>query len=311
MDTKIINIVIRRLLVVIVSFAASMLLVAQSKSVLIYKGDVKLYERHVSNVDSVVFKTTLDTVSDIEGNVYRTVTFVIGGTKMTWIADNLKTAKLNDGTPIYNVVDENVKYENGTSSGNFRMTPAYCWHMNQPGNKHIYGALYNHLAIETAKLAPKGWHVATNAEWIQLENFLGSKAAYNYDGVAVSNGTALKVAKSMASQFTWSSVSSAAYQEIGNNPNANNNSGLGLVACGYRDGTVWGQTGVNGFYWTSTVTTPGSATTPGGANSRNITSGTIGFDPAAAPTATGIISQNKVNLIQLLFGVHCVKDATP
>ena len=85
-----------------------------------------------------------------------------------------------------------------------------------------------------------------------------------------------------------------------------------MVACGYRDGTGWGQVAANGFYWTATVgTTAGSATVIGSAYSRNITSGTAGFDPAAAPTATGIISQNKQNGIQLLFGVRCVKDAAP
>jgi len=284
---------------------------AQSKSLVIYKGGVKMFEQHISNVDSVVFKATPDTIHDIDGNVYRTVTFDLGGTKMTWLADNLKTTRLNDGTPIYNVVNENAKYEDGTSSGNYRMTPAYCWHMNQTYNKNIYGAMYNHLAIETGKLAPKGWHVATNQEWTTLENYLGTIAACNNDGVAMYDGTALKVAKSMASQFTWTSTSY--WQEIGNNPMANNASGLGLVACGYRDGTGWGQIGANGFYWTASVNpaSPGSATVVGSAYSRNITSGTRGFDPAASPTATGITSQIKQNGIQLLFGVRCVKDAAP
>lgn len=281
----------------------------QSKSMIIYKGGVKMYEQHISNVDSVVFKSTPDTIRDIEGNVYRTVTFDINGKKMTWMADNLKTTKLNDGTPIEEVRNVNARYQDGTSAGDYRMTPAYCWHMNQLYNKDIYGALYNHLAIETGKLAPKGWHVATNAEWTVLENFLGTIAACNNDGTAVYDGTALKVAKSMASQFTWTSTSY--WQEIGNNPMANNASGLGLVACGFRDGNSWGQVGGSGFYWTATVTTPGSATVIGGANSRNINSSTRGFDPAASPTATGITSQIKVNGIQLLFGVRCVKDAAP
>lgn len=282
---------------------------AQSKTFVIYKDGVKMYEQHISNVDSVVFKAAPDTIMDIDGNVYRTVTFNIGSLKMTWMADNLKTTKLNDGTPIDQVINVNARYQDGSNTGDYRMTPAYCWHMNQTYNKDIYGAMYNHLAIETGKLAPKGWHVASNAEWTLIENYLATIPANNNDGVSVYDGTALKVAKSMASQFTWSSTS--AWQQIGNNPNANNNSGLGLVACGYRDGSSWGQVGANGFYWTSTVTTPGTTAVIGGANSLNITSSTAGFDPSAAPTATGIISQNKVNGIQLLFGVRCVKDSAP
>ena len=297
----------KKLIFTLVTILFATAAMAQSKTMVIYKGGVKMYEQHVSNVDSVVFKATPDTVRDIEGNVYRTITFTIGENKMTWMIDNLKTTKLNDGTPIEEVRNVNARYQDGTSAGDYRMTPAYCWHMNQTYNKDIYGGLYNHLAIQTGKLAPKGWHVATNAEWTVLENFLGTIAECNNDGVAVFDGTALKVAKSMASQFTWTSTSQ--WQEIGNNPNANNKSGLSLVACGFRDGSGWGQVGGSGFYWTATKTaTEGSATVIGGAYSRNINSSTRGFDPAATPTGTGITSQVKVNGIQLLFGVRCVKD---
>jgi len=284
---------------------------AQSKTMVIYKGGVKQFEQHISNVDSVVFKATPDTVMDVEGNVYRTLTYDFGdGMKMTWMIDNLKTTKLNDGTPIENVVNVNAKYQDGSATGDLRTTPAYCWHMNQPYNKHIYGGMYNHYAIETGKLAPKGWHVATNLEWTALENMLAKTAANNNDSVAVFDGTALKVAKSMASQLTWSSTS--AWQEIGNAPNKNNKSGLSLVACGFRDGSSWGQVGTNGFYWTATVTSPGSATSGGAANSRNIVSSTRGFsDPSVTTLPTGVTSQGKVNALTLLFGVRCVKDAAP
>ncbi len=293
------------LLAVITLCSVSM---AQSKTMVIYKNGVKSFEQHISNVDSVVFKATPDTVMDIEGNVYRTLTYDFGdGKTMTWMIDNLKTTKLNDGTPIYNVVNENAKYQDGSSAGDFRTTPAYCWHMNQPYNKDIYGGMYNHFAIETGKLAPKGWHVATNQEWMALENMLAKTAANNYDGVASFDGSAQKVAKSMASQLTWSSTS--AWQEIGNAPHKNNNSGFSLVACGFRDALGWGQIGTNGFYWTATVTSPGSATSGGAANSRNIVSSTRGFgDPSLTTFPTGVTPQGKVNALQLLFGVRCVKD---
>ena len=279
---------------------------AQSKSVGIYKNGVKYFEQHVSNVDSVVFAATPDTVVDIEGNVYRTKTFTIKGKQVTWMIDNLRTTKLNDGTPIYNAVNENADYEDGKTpasgeTGVFRTSPAYCWHMNQTYNKEIFGGLYNHFAIQTGKLAPKGWHIATNEEWIDLENTLSTIDEYNYDGVAVYDGSALKVAKAMASQFTWASSSN--WKQIGNNPNANNKSGLSLVACGYRAGTSWGSSMNNGFYWTATIVTeaPASGATQGVARSRNITSGTEGF----ANTTAG---QLKANNMTLMFGVRCVKD---
>jgi len=280
---------------------------AQSKSITVYKNGVKMYEQHISAVDSVVFNATPDTVKDIDGNVYRTITFTIKGKPVTWMIDNLRTTKLNDGTPIYNTVNENADYADGQTPATgttapLRTTPAYCWHMNQLYNKEIFGGLYNHYAIETEKLAPKGWHVATNQEWIDLENTLATVDAYNNDGVAVYDGTALKVAKAMASQFTWASTSS--WKQIGNNPNANNKSGLSLVACGYRSGVTWGSTMNNGFYWTATVVSAGTADKAGVAYSRNITSATEGF----ANSSSG---QLKGNASTIMFGVRCVKDAAP
>ena len=96
------------------------------------------------------------TVKDTDGNVYKTV--VIG--TQTWMASNLKTTHFNDGTDI-------------PTSGRF--TPCYHWYNDNILNKTTYGALYNWAAASSGKLAPKGWHVASNNEWSILINFLGGK----------------------------------------------------------------------------------------------------------------------------------------
>jgi hypothetical protein len=71
------------------------------------------------------------TYSDTDGNIYHAVTI---GTQ-TWMVENLKTTKYNDGTPIPLVTD-------GIAWGNLT-TPGYCWYNNDITNKNIYGALYN------------------------------------------------------------------------------------------------------------------------------------------------------------------------
>ncbi len=110
----------------------------------------------------ISFKTFYAEVSDIDGNVYPTVK--IGN--QIWMAENLKTTKYNDGTPIPNVTD------NTTWAG--LTTGAYCWYNNDATTYKIpYGALYNWYAVNTNKLAPVGWHVATDADWTILTNFLG------------------------------------------------------------------------------------------------------------------------------------------
>lgn len=102
-----------------------------------------------------------DTVKDVDGNTYNTVK--IGD--QTWMVENLKTTALNDGTKIPNVTDGNQWA--GLS------TPGYCWYDNQVSNKEAYGALYNWFAVNTGKLCPQGWRVATDQDWVDLELQLG------------------------------------------------------------------------------------------------------------------------------------------
>ncbi|MEN6311079.1 MAG: fibrobacter succinogenes major paralogous domain-containing protein [Acidobacteriota bacterium] len=104
-----------------------------------------------------------ESVTDIEGNVYKTVR--IGN--QIWMVENLKTTKLNDGQSIPCVTDD-VSWSN-------LETPGYCFYNNDSANKDLYGALYNWHAVNTGKLAPQGWHVPTDAEWTILTNTLGGE----------------------------------------------------------------------------------------------------------------------------------------
>jgi uncharacterized protein (TIGR02145 family) len=102
------------------------------------------------------------TIADIDGNVYNTIKI---GTH-TWIIENLKTTKFKDGSSIA-LVTNNTTWMNNTG------TPAYCWFNNDISNKSIYGALYNWYTVNTGKLAPKDWHVATQLEWLELVDHVG------------------------------------------------------------------------------------------------------------------------------------------
>lgn len=100
-------------------------------------------------------------IKDPDGNVY---TSVIIETQ-TWLVENLKTTKYNDGSPISLVTDD-VAWENLSGGG-------CCWYDNNTANKNPYGALYNWFAVETGKLCPKGWHVPSDTEWTTLYTALG------------------------------------------------------------------------------------------------------------------------------------------
>jgi uncharacterized protein (TIGR02145 family) len=119
--------------------------------------------------DVVSFKTALaietGTVSDFEGTVYKTVKI---GTQW-WMAENLKSTKYRNGDLIPNVSD-NTLWKNST-------TGACCDFAAIPGNSVILGKLYNRFAImDSRNLAPTGWHVATDAEWTTLIDYLGGQS---------------------------------------------------------------------------------------------------------------------------------------
>jgi uncharacterized protein (TIGR02145 family) len=98
---------------------------------------------------------------DYDGNVYNIVTI---GTQ-TWMAENLKTTHLNDGTAIANVTDN--------AAWMSLVTPGYAWYNNDEVTYADYGILYNWATASTGSLCPIGWHVPSDTEWSTLATFLG------------------------------------------------------------------------------------------------------------------------------------------
>lgn len=134
-------------------------------------GDLLKYA--TNSIDSITFyKATIhNSVKDYEGNVYRTVKI---GTQ-TWMAENLRSEKYNDGTPINLETDTTKWYPNNTSK-----TPMMIWYKNDKNTNvaNKSGALYNFYAIypETngnKNVCPVGWHVPTFTEWKQLVVSIG------------------------------------------------------------------------------------------------------------------------------------------
>lgn len=129
---------------------------------------------HISSGKNTEFEVNVETVlKDIEGNIYNYIK--IG--EQLWMSENLKTTKLNDGSEIP-LVTENDTWNN-------LVTPGYCWYNNDK-ESHVeqYGALYNWYSVETGKLCPTGWHVPSDADWYELTYYISN------DGQQ--HGTALK-----------------------------------------------------------------------------------------------------------------------
>lgn len=183
--------------------------------------------------DRIKFYTSTDIVTDIDGNKYNTV--VIGN--QTWMVENLKTSKYNDGTAITNTSDNTAW--TGLTTG------AYCWYYNNSSYKDDYGGLYNWYAVNSGKLAPKGFHVPTYDEWVTLINYVQNN--YGYSG---STGKALAGSGSWVKPSTFGGSTSNLL--IGNDFTNNNYSCFTANPSACRTTGSFGSLGLSANFWSST-----------------------------------------------------------
>lgn len=181
--------------------------------------------------DELILKTYTGSVTDIEGNIYNTVTI---GTQ-EWMVENLKTTKYADGTLILLV----------NTTSNWDALPitsrAYCWFNDNISNKDTYGALYNWSAAMNGAISsitkpsavqgvcPTGWHLPSVAEWTELETYLG--------GQSITGGKMKE-----AGTTHWASP----------NTGATNESGFSGLPGGYRYHTGQFAFSPTAGYWWST-----------------------------------------------------------
>jgi uncharacterized protein (TIGR02145 family) len=173
--------------------------------------------------------TPLSPITDIDGNSY---IIVIIGTQ-TWMAENLKTTKYNDGTTIPNITDN--------TAWNILASGAYSDYNNTPSNSITYGRLYNWYAVDNnaatkvvsnggKNVCPTGWHVPSNAEWTTLTAYLG--------GETVAGGKLKETGTSH-----W----------ITPNTGATNETGFTALPGSYRYGSgAYDNIGIFGVWWSST-----------------------------------------------------------
>ena len=189
---------------------------------------------HKGQVFSATSEITVDeqgatTILDADGNVYDIVT--IG--EQVWLAENLKTTSYNDGSPI-NYPGKDKQAFMSAMNGNYS-----AYDNDLEGKFVVEGALYNWYAVNTGKLAPKGWRVATIEDYNILVEFLG--------GADVAGGKM----KIPGNDFFK-----------GDNDGATNTSGFSAMGAGMRnaDDGNFGYRQVWGSFWTASETNETRAT---------------------------------------------------
>ena len=157
-------------------------------------------------------------VRDYDGNYYNTIK--IGN--QIWMVENLKVTHYPNGNPIPNITG-NTDWKNLVYDDD-----AYCYYTNSTDSAAKYGALYTYEAANNA--CPTGWHLPTDVEWTDLENYINIE----HSGT---EGTALK------STSGWNSSG-----------NGTDDYGFTAFPGGYRksnDGTFY-DVGNNGYWWSNT-----------------------------------------------------------
>lgn len=180
------------------------------------------------------------TVTDYDGNTYNTVK--IGD--QCWMKENLRTKHFANGTSI------------PTGSAQSYTSPyyydySYC-NSNIPHTQ--CGYLYNWVAVMNGAVSsnanpsgvqgicPTGWHVPSDAEWTQLENYVGL--------LHPCNGNSSNIAKSLSSTNGWNN--SFYNCSPGNSSSTNNATGFSGVPAGLYSNGGQDYDGESAYFWSST-----------------------------------------------------------
>jgi uncharacterized protein (TIGR02145 family) len=142
-----------------------------------------------------------------------------------WMKRNLDVSHFCNGEPIPEIKTgfEWMLADRGNK-------PAWCYYGNDPENGEIYGKLYNWHAVNDPRgLAPEGWRVPSDNEWVTLINYLGGKEFAG--GKMKTTGTT-----------RWSKP----------NVGASNSSGFSGLPGGFCFNTgFFNGMGTHGYWWTS------------------------------------------------------------
>lgn len=193
---------------------------------LLYKGQSGNYCTLVVDVPTVSKTVDFNFVEckDVDNNYYSVVQI---GSQL-WMAENLRTTKYRNGDVIGTTAtpDANIYSE---------QSPKYQWPCNgDESYVAAYGRLYSWYAVKDSRgLAPGGWHVATDAEWRTLQNYLIVNG-YNYDKSTTDNKTAI----SLTTNSGW--MTSQTIGSPGFDMSMNNSSGFSMYPTAGRFN--------NGFY---------------------------------------------------------------
>ena len=237
-------------------------------------------ENLINNQQPVAPDTTVEpdfhcgtsTLTDYDGNVYNTVQ--IGN--QCWMKENMRTMHYSDGSEIQNAHQSNVNGEYIPEYGYL-----YDW------SAVMHGASSSSAVPSGVQgICPTGWHVPSDAEWMELLAYVGSQSDY------VCGSDTSYISKALADTMGWNEATADC--TVGNDPSANNTTGFSVLPAGhYRSqfDLVIGS-GMMANFWSCTESSAGN---PGGAWARVIANSTAYVSYTSGNRSNG-------------FSVRCLRD---
>lgn len=151
---------------------------------------------------------TYGSMTDQEGNTYRTIQVPTASGRYEWMAENLRTRTYRNGVSIPLITDATA-WSNASANN----SPARAWYNNDSAGMNCpRGSLYNYTAVMSNNgICPTGWFVPSNSLFGELATLFGG------------NNVAGGRMKSTGTQF-WLSP----------NTSADNSSGFSGLPGGYR-----------------------------------------------------------------------------
>ena len=193
-------------------------------------------------------------VVDYDGNTYNAV--VIG--KQVWMQSNLRTTHYDDGTaiPLETEVSDSVACYYDFDNG--RDLRDYGYWYNWKAVMHNSSAT-NANPSGVQGICPKGWHVPSNAEWIQLRDYLLKNGNYYCEN------DSNDIAKALASETGWELFTHSETGEletphisccVGNPTYTNNAIGFSAFPAGFYGAFYYGcypaGMGYQANFWSTT-----------------------------------------------------------
>lgn len=159
----------------------------------------------VTIVQAQIDYTNSNTVIDIDGNIYHTLTI---GTQ-TWMTENLRTTRYRNGDSIGTTRPSTLDIRSES-------TPKYQWaYAGNDSNLAIYGRLYTWYTVNDPRnVCPVGWHIPSKTDFETLLNNFGGRGYACYQALLPGGSSGF------SALFAGIRVDDGHFEQLANNKNA-------------------------------------------------------------------------------------------